>query len=244
MANIYSSNRGVFPTMAKISVSNSAVNTTLTASSTIDKAEILEVNQTTSNITLTLPSPTFTMADRRLIIANVGSAGFTVVHSTYTNTYIAPNTSVEFVWVCGLAWFTNTSKSLAYGSYHLNATTGTTTLNNNWAIVQGSANNSIANNITIASGVARMTILQSGIYRISAIAGIPTSASTWIQNAIYKNGSGFFYGTRVYSQGGYAQTCACEVIVQLTAGDIMEMWAYAGASGSCNAGSFTIEQKS
>lgn len=71
-----------------------------TAAATVDVASYINLNQTTANINVTLPTPTNSTAGRLLILANTGTTLFTV----NTTIYVGPQTSREFVWN-GSAWY-------------------------------------------------------------------------------------------------------------------------------------------
>lgn len=78
---------------ARVVLSNQTANITLTASSTIDICEFLGVSQTTNGINITLPNPTITSNVRRLFVANLGTALFTV-----NNIGVMAGRSCLFTW--------------------------------------------------------------------------------------------------------------------------------------------------
>lgn len=78
-----------------LAMTNQTASITLTASSTVDVCEYIDLNQTTASITLTLPTPSSSKS-RRLQITNYGTASVSIVGAaTYT---IAAAGSSAFVW--------------------------------------------------------------------------------------------------------------------------------------------------
>lgn len=71
-----------------------------TAATTVDVKTTFNINQTTANQTLTLPSPTDATAGRIVYINNVGTVGFTM-----SNQRIETGQSFQFIWN-GTAWET------------------------------------------------------------------------------------------------------------------------------------------
>jgi N-acetylneuraminic acid mutarotase len=85
--------------LAASALSNYASNGSLgSAASTVDVHSGFTIPQTTSSITLTIPSPTDTSAGRVIYISNTGSASFTVDDVSTLNSTINPNTTTEFLW--------------------------------------------------------------------------------------------------------------------------------------------------
>ena len=84
---------------ASVARGNFTTNTVVgTAAATVDIANNLNINQTTTGRTLTLPNPTVTTAGKTMTVANVGSAIFTMYGSQ-----IGANGSGIFLWN-GTAW--------------------------------------------------------------------------------------------------------------------------------------------
>lgn len=69
-----------------------------TAATTVDIKTTFNINQATSNITLTLPNPTDTTAGRIVYVNNVGTTSF-----FFYGTQIIPGTSRTAIWN-GSAW--------------------------------------------------------------------------------------------------------------------------------------------
>lgn len=69
-----------------------------TAAATVDVKTTFNINQTTSNITLTLPNPTDTTAGRIVYINNVGTTSF-----YFYGTQVTPSSSTTAIWN-GTAW--------------------------------------------------------------------------------------------------------------------------------------------
>jgi len=70
-----------------------------TAAATVDVSSYVQINQTTNEINLTIPSPTNTTAGRNLIVTNIGTSTFTI----NTGNYVVPGFAREFIWN-GSAW--------------------------------------------------------------------------------------------------------------------------------------------
>lgn len=69
-----------------------------TAADTVDLHSTVAIAQTTSDIVLTLPSPTETTPGRILSVLNTGTSQFKV-----GGVYVSPNTGTSFIWA-GAAW--------------------------------------------------------------------------------------------------------------------------------------------
>lgn len=80
----------------KVTLPNQTTNVTLTASTTVDIAEFIEINQTTSNISITIPPPTITANTRRLILMNTGTA--TLFLNNGTMNLLNPNDIIILIW--------------------------------------------------------------------------------------------------------------------------------------------------
>jgi hypothetical protein len=222
----------------KITLSNQTTNITLTASSTVDICEFLEIAQSASGITITLPTPTVTTSSRRLIVTNTGSASF-IMNSQTVNV----SSNIIFYWSPTLsAWTTQpqnnfTSTPLAYGNYSINGSANSQSISGTLVLATGTATTSIAQNITSSSGNFRFTITQAGTYRVSAIADISATTNSWGVNAIYKNGSMIIQGTKIYVVAGYAQTSSCEYIGTFAVGDYIDMYV------SCSSGGYFLRRE-
>ena len=70
------------------------------APSTVDIAGLAIVNQTTAGQTLTIPSPTETIAGQRFAVSNIGNQSFTII-----GVVVAAGKTLELVWTGG-AWST------------------------------------------------------------------------------------------------------------------------------------------
>ncbi|MCW2763240.1 MAG: hypothetical protein JWR85_3441, partial [Marmoricola sp.] len=69
-----------------------------TAAATVDGVTTFTINQTTANITLTMPNPTATTAGRIVYISNIGTASFTMY-----NVVVSPGNTATYLWN-GSAW--------------------------------------------------------------------------------------------------------------------------------------------
>jgi hypothetical protein len=80
--------------LRQISLANFAASGAIgAASTTVDVASTISLNQTTSNISLTIPTPTNTTAGRVLNVANVGTAQVKVAGQ-----YITPKTAQSYIY--------------------------------------------------------------------------------------------------------------------------------------------------
>lgn len=77
-----------------MSVGNRTLSGTIgTAATTVDIITTFNINQTTSNITLTLPDPTNTTAGRIAYVNNVGTTSF-----NFYDTQVTPGSSRALMW--------------------------------------------------------------------------------------------------------------------------------------------------
>ncbi|MDB5182188.1 MAG: exported protein of unknown function, partial [Candidatus Saccharibacteria bacterium] len=82
-----------------VALSNFAANAAIgTAAATVDGVTTFTINQTTANITLTMPNPTATTAGRIVYISNIGTASFTMY-----NVVVSPGNTATYLWN-GSAW--------------------------------------------------------------------------------------------------------------------------------------------
>lgn len=82
-----------------VTLQNFTTNTTLDALTSVDVAEVIAVPQTTSNITLTVPSPTVVDKVRKLLFINTGTVGFYLS----TGHFIPPGKWLDLYWSLALA---------------------------------------------------------------------------------------------------------------------------------------------
>lgn len=105
--------RGVYATLADQSTSG-----TLTASTSVDICEYLQIAQATTGITTTLPIPTVTTKARRVVVINTGSVSLTV-----NTTTVAAGQYAIFIWGANASvWATASTAATASVKNNLTAT--------------------------------------------------------------------------------------------------------------------------
>jgi hypothetical protein len=85
-------------TFGSLAVSNVAAGGNVTTAGNIDAYTVFNVNQTTANQTLTLPSPTNTTAGKIVYVNNVGTVEFIM-----NNDRVRTSSGRQFIWN-GTAW--------------------------------------------------------------------------------------------------------------------------------------------
>lgn len=106
----------VLPTDCKthITLSNFTASGSLTASTSIDIGSVIAIPQTTSGVTLALPTPALTSCSRPLRIVNTGTVPFIAK----TSTVIFPGHYADFHWsVAAQTWIASTNEAMAYNYY-------------------------------------------------------------------------------------------------------------------------------
>jgi len=134
--------RLAYKTLADFTVTGATIGT---AATTVDVAGAIEIPQATANISLTLPNPTVTGKQRRLLVMNTGSSTVTV-----NGTAITPSGAWYYFWSPSAnTWLSLLSSSTANLAWSIN--------DGNGNIEQALNGATIPTAYTLATGVATVT---------------------------------------------------------------------------------------
>ena len=177
-----------------VALANFAANAVVgTAAATVDIASTLTINQTTANITVTLPNPTQPQAGRVLLILNSGTAALAVNIPGIGPQKVFAGGSLVLTW-SGAAWVPNKSSPYVVPI----VITGNTTLEpvkHNFEILQyggaGAITITVPNTLPVGFhatfnqvGTGRITFVGSGGMAVVNRWSADTTAGQWAQCGI------------------------------------------------------------
>jgi hypothetical protein len=193
---------------AVVTLSNISSNSSLTASTSVDIAEVIAIPQTTTGITITIPNPTVTSRVRKVLIINTGTIGFYLS----TGQLVVPGKWVELYWSIALAgWESNVGETKAYSQ--------TTAYQAFDRVVMGTveayANSSIPANTVFqwgSSGATWSPVLPGHL----SWSGIWTSGNVYGPLSVFTNSVGFMSDFFVVATGSSYAAGVTSLIADLT----------------------------